>query len=107
MPLQRGGDGWLRQRGARLERTLRIGYTRYVLGDRAGDALGLPRTAAKYLWPAQVPLRLGLEAVRASVPLVNRLYVRWGEHLAATQFPQAIRQTRADTAYGAVQHLAR
>ena len=107
VPLQRAGDGWLRQRGARLERTLRIGYTRYVLGDRAGDALGLPRTAAKYLWPAQVPLRLGLEAVRASVPLVNRLYVRCGEHLAATQFPQAIRQTRADTTFTPVQHLAR
>jgi len=107
VPLHAAGDGWLRQRGARLERTLRIGYTRYVLGDRAGDALGLPRTAAKYLWPAQVPLRLGLEAVRASVPAVNRLYVRWGERLAATQFPRAIRETQADTSFTPVQQLAR
>ncbi len=107
VPLTAAGDGWLRQRGARLERTLRVGYTRYVLGDRAGDALGLPRTAATYLWPAQVPLRLGLEAVRASVPAVNRLYVRWGQHLAATQFPQAIQRTHADTSFTPVQQLAR
>lgn len=106
-PLHFAGDGWVRQRAARLERTLRIGYSRYVLGDRAGDALGLPRTAAKYLWPAQVPLRLGLELVRSSVPLVNRLYVRWGQRLAATQFPQHVRQTGADTSFTPVRDLAR
>lgn len=105
VPLSQAGDHWLRRRLARIERTLRIGYTRYVLGDRAGDALGLPRTAAKYLWPAQVPLRLGLELVRASVPPVNRLYVRLGERLAERQFPRAVKETRADTTFTPVQQL--
>lgn len=107
VPLHFAGEGWLSQRWARLERTLRTGYTRYILGDRAGDALGLPRTAAKYLWPAQVPVRLGFELVRASVPPVNRLYVRLGEHLAASQFPQQVKRTRADTSFTPVKQLAR
>ncbi|MCA9676640.1 MAG: hypothetical protein KC464_16525, partial [Myxococcales bacterium] len=65
------------------------------------------RTAAKYLWPAQVPVRLGLELVRASLPPVNRLYVKLGERLAATQFPQQVKRTRADTSFTPVKQLAR
>ncbi len=106
-PLHFAGDDWLSQRWARVERTLRIGYTRYVLGERAGDALGLPRTATRYLWPAQVPLRLGLELVRASVPPVNRLFVTWGERMAAHQFPRQVKRTRADTSFTPVGQLAR
>lgn len=105
VPLHVAGEHWLSRRLARVERTLRIGYTRYVLGDRAGDALGLPRTAAKYLWPAQAPLRLGLELVRAGVPPVNRLYVAWGERLAASQFPRQVERTRADTSFTPVTQL--
>ncbi|MBL9015535.1 MAG: DUF2236 domain-containing protein [Myxococcales bacterium] len=107
VPLQAAGTGWLRQRLARVERTLRIGYTRYVLGDHAGDALGLPRTVAKYVWPAQVPLRLGFELVRASVPPVNRLCIKWGERLAEQQFPRQIKQTNADTSFSPVTRLSR
>jgi hypothetical protein len=106
-PLHFAGDDWLSQRWSRIERTLRIGYTRYVLGDVAGDALGLPRTAAKYLWPAQVPLRLGFELVRATVPPVNRLCIKWGERMAARQFPQQVKRTRADTTFTPVSQLSR
>ncbi|HVL02528.1 MAG TPA: oxygenase MpaB family protein, partial [Dongiaceae bacterium] len=106
-PLKFAGDGWLAQRLARTERTLRIGYTRYVLGDKAGDALGLPRTAAKYFWPAQIPVRLGAELVRASVPPVNRLMVKWGEQMAEKQFPQQVKQHKADTSFTPVKELAR
>ncbi len=107
VPLHAAGDGWLRQRLARVERTLRIGYTRYVLGDRAGDALGLPRTAAKYVWPAQIPLRLGFELVRASVPPVNRLAIKLGERLAEREFPKQVERTRADTSFSPVSQLSR
>jgi hypothetical protein len=107
VPLQAAGDHWLSRRWATIERTLRIGYTRYVLGDRAGDALGLPRTAAKYLWPAQVPLRLGLELVRANLPPVNRLYIKWGERLAEREFPRQVERTRADTSFTPVTDLSR
>ena len=106
-PLHAAGDGWLAQSLAKVERMLRIGYTRYVLGDHAGDALGLPRTAAKYVWPAQVPLRLGFELVRASVPPVNRLVVKLGERLAERQFPKQVKRTRADTSFSPVGQLAR
>lgn len=107
VPLRTAGDGWLRRGLAKVERTLRIGYTRYVLGDHAGDALGLPRTAAKYFWPAQVPLRLGFELVRASVPPVNRLAIKWGERLAEREFPRQVERTGADTSFSPVSHLSR
>ncbi len=107
VPLRAAGDGWLSKRLAKVERTLRIGYTRYVLGDHAGDALGLPRTAAKYVWPAQVPLRLGFELVRATVPPVNRLVIKLGERLAEREFPKQVQRTRADTSFSPVGRLAR
>lgn len=106
-PLQFAGDGWLAQRAARVERTLRIGYTRYVLGDKAGDKLGLPRTATKYFWPAQFPLRFGAELVRSNVPPLNSLMVKIGERLAREQFPQQVKQTQADTTFTPVSRLAR
>ena len=52
-------------------------------------------------------MRLGLELVRASLPPVNRLYVKLGERLAATQFPQQVKRTRADTSFTPVKQLAR
>lgn len=107
VPLQNAPDNWLAQRLARLESTLRIGYTRYILGDEAGDKLGLPRTAAKYFWPAQVPLRMGAELVRMSVPPLNRALVRFGEYNAKRQFPREVARTHADTTFTPVQQLAR
>lgn len=92
---------------AKVERTLRIGYTRYVLGDEAGDALGLPRTWAKYVWPAQVPLRLGSEVVRKALPPLDKALYAFAEKLAREQFPQRVENTHADTSFTPVSHLAR
>lgn len=105
--LQDSGDGWLAKRLGRLEYTLRAGYTRYVLGDDAGDKLGLPRTATKYVWPAQIPLRLGAELVRKSVPSVNRRLIRLGERARREQFPKRVRRLKADTSFTPVNKLAR
>lgn len=105
--LQDSGDGWLAKRLGKLEYTLRAGYTRYVLGDDAGDKLGLPRTATKYVWPAQIPLRLGAELVRKSVPSVNRSLIRLGERARREQFPKRIQRLKADTSFTPVKKLAR
>ncbi len=106
-PLQYAGDARWQQWLAQTEKTLRIGYTRFILGDKAGDDLGLPDTFAKYLWPAQVPLRVGSELVRMAVPGVNRLMVKLGERAARDQFPQRVAETRADTTFTPVASLAR
>lgn len=105
--LQDGGDGWAAKRMARLEYSLRAGYTRYILGDEAGDKLGLPRTAAKYVWPAQIPLRVGAELVRKSVPGANRVLVWLGAKARRDQFPKRVQRLKADTTFTPVKTLAR
>ena len=107
VPLQRTVEGFLPRRLARAERTLRAGYSRYVLGDQAGDTLGLPQTATKYLWPAQIPLRLGLELLRMGVPPIGRTLVSHYTARGIDVFPQEVRATRADTSFTPVEQLAR
>lgn len=92
---------------ARLESTLRAGYSRFILGDEAGDQLGLPRTPAKYFWPAQIPLRVGTELARMTVPGVNRFLVKRGEKARRDQFPRQVQETKADTTFTPVRQLAR
>lgn len=92
---------------ARLEYTMRVGYTRYVLGDDAGDTLGLPRTRAKYVWPAQIPLRMGAELVRISMPGLNRTLIRLGKRARRQQFPEQVARQKADTSFTPVSRLAR
>ena len=106
-PQQFAGDSWLGQKFAKVERTMRIGYTRYILGDKAGDQLGLPGTMAKYFWPAQFPLRFGSELVRLSVPPVNRLAIKIGEKNARSQFPLQVQKTKADVSFTPVRKLVR
>lgn len=106
-PLMFASDHWFSQRAAKVERTLRIGYSRYLLGDNACNQLGLPDTKAKYFWPATVPLRMSSELVRKTVPGVNQLLIKWGEKAAKEQFPQQVKQTQADTTFTPVKKLAR
>lgn len=106
-PANLDGDHWWQKRLGRVEQTLRAGYSRYMLGDKAGDQLGLPRTAAKYFWPAQVPLRMGSEVLRMSIPGANQLLVKLGEKVAREQFPEKVKETQADTTFTPVASLAR
>ncbi len=102
------GDSWWMKRLGNLEQTLRAGYSRYILGDVAGDRLGLPNNRlAKYFWPAQVPLRVGSELLRKSIPGSNRLLLKRGERAAAEQFTARIAATRADTSFTPVSTLAK
>lgn len=102
------GDSELMKRLGNLEQVLRAGYTRYVLGDVAGDQLGLPnKPLAKYFWPAQVPLRLGSELLRKSIPGANRMLLWYGDKAVNEQFASRIKITNADTSFTPVASLAR
>lgn len=102
------GDGWLLQRFGNLEQKLRVGYTRYMLGDKAGDQLGLPnRPWAKYFWPAQMPVRVGTELIRMTIPGATARIVRFHEKAAREQFPKQVSKTAADTTFTPVKDLAR
>lgn len=102
------GDAWWQKQLGELEQTLRAGYSRFVLGDNAGDLLGLRNNRlAKYFWPAQLPLRVGSELVRMSIPGANQLLVKLGEKAAREQFPERVKATQADTTFTPVSSLAR
>lgn len=100
-------DGWLQENLGKLEYTLRAGYTRYILGDEAADKLGLPRTMAKYFWPAQAPLRAGLELARIATPGANKALVWLGEKARRSQFPKQVKKLKADTSFTPVKKLFR
>lgn len=100
-------DGWLSKQAGKLEYALRAGFTRYILGDEAGDTLGLPRTRAKYFWPAQAPLRAGLELARMATPGANKALMWLGEKARKEQFPKQVKQLKADTTFTPVKKLFR
>lgn len=107
VPFQQAGDKWYSQILAKTEYTLRIGYTRFILGDKTADILGLPQNKAKYFWMAQFPLRFGTEVVRMCVPPLNRFLIDFNDKLARKQFPENVAQTQADTTFTPVDKLAR
>lgn len=79
-----------RRRGPRDERRGEIeahflgGYIRYVLGDEAGDQLGVPDSGWKYAPAVVAPAIFGLELMRLAVPGARRLAVRLGRSIAKT-----------------------
>ncbi|OUS25468.1 hypothetical protein A9Q99_21325 [Gammaproteobacteria bacterium 45_16_T64] len=106
-PFQFAEDTVVSQYSAKVERILRIGYTRYILGDTAGDQLGLPKTKAKYFWPAQIPLRVGSEVLRMAIPSLNKKLIEVGERNAREMQPIQVKKTSADTTFTPVSTLAR
>jgi hypothetical protein len=65
-----------------MEARFLAGYVRHVLGDEAGDALGVPDDAWKYAPALVAPAIRGLELLRIAVPGVGRLAVRFGRSVA-------------------------
>lgn len=100
-------DGGVQQYLGRLEYTLRAGYSRYILGDEAADKLGLPRTLTKYFWPAQAPVRVGLELARIATPGANKALMWLGEKARKGQFPRQVKKLKADTTFTPVKKLFR
>jgi hypothetical protein len=108
VPLQQAGDHALKKAIARIETGYRSAFSRLILGNGNGDALGLPRSLG---WTAAVvgtaPVIFSLETVRRRVPGANRLAVALGRLLHEGALPTAIRQEKADTTFTPVRALAR
>ncbi len=108
VPLQYAGDVAWKKALARIEVNYRSAFTRIVLSDASGDALGLPKSLG---WKAAVlsttPLIFGLETVRRNVPGATWAVTALGRVLAEAALPRAIEQQKADTTFTAVKSLAR
>lgn len=108
VPFQYAGDVAWKQVLARIERNYRSAFSRLVLGDASGDALGLPKSLG---WKAAVlstsPLIFSLETLRRNVPGATRAAVALGRLLHEKALPMAIAQQKADTTFTAVKALAR
>jgi ER-bound oxygenase mpaB/B'/Rubber oxygenase, catalytic domain len=64
---------------AHLEMQVRSGLTRIILGDNAGDDLGLPDTPLKYGIAFTTPIIFGMETIRRLVPGLTNIAVLIGD----------------------------
>lgn len=108
VPRQHAGDSRWKQRLAAVETGYRSAFSRLVLGDSNGDALGLPRSV---LWKGAVlattPVIFGLETLRRRLPGATSLAVMAGRQLHEKMLPVAIRLEKADTSFTPVRRLQR
>ncbi|MGH8493832.1 MAG: oxygenase MpaB family protein [Moraxellaceae bacterium] len=108
VPMQYAGDVAWKQVMARIETNYRSAFTRLMLSDAGGDALGLPKSLG---WKAAVlstsPLIYSLETLRRNVPGATKAAVAMGRLLHEKMLPMAIEQQKADTTFTAVKNLAR
>jgi hypothetical protein len=77
------------KRGA-IEARFLAGYMRHVLGDAAGDALGVPDDAWKYAPALVAPAIRGLEILRVTVPGMRALALRFGRSVAEAHVEQML-----------------
>lgn len=80
VPLARA-TGPLEKAGAWLEVQLRSGFSRLVLGDPAGDDLGLPNSPLKYAIALTTPVIFAAETVRRLLPGATEIATRIGDAL--------------------------
>jgi len=107
VPLQQASDKWFGPWLAKTEYHLRVGYTRYILGEKTADTLGLPRNKAKYFWVAQFPLRFSSEVIRACIPQLNKYIIEFNDRMFQKEFERNVEKTKADTSFTPVKELAR
>lgn len=108
VPKLRAGDVKWKQLLANIETQYRSAFTRLVMGDTSGDALGLPKSAA---WKTAVlsgsSVVFTLETVRRVVPGATKAAVLMGRLLHEKALPIAIAMEKADTTFTPVSKLAR
>ena len=80
VPLARA-EGPVAKAAAWLEMQLRSGFSRIVLGDPAGDDLGLPNTPLKYAVALTTPFVFATETLRRVLPGATELAVSLGDAL--------------------------
>jgi hypothetical protein len=79
VPLQRA-ESPIEKLAAQVDIQLRSGFSRAVLGDRAGDDLGLPNTPLKFALAITTPIIFALESVRRLVPGMTNIAVLLGDN---------------------------
>lgn len=109
VPMQRA-ETPLEKIAAWFEMHLRTGLTRIVLGDRAGDDLGLPNTPFKYAIFMTTPVVFAAETLRRVMPGATELAIRAGDFWQRRMVDKALRGTppaftppkelRREAAYG-------
>lgn len=109
VPMQRA-ETPLEKIAAWFEMHLRSGFTRMVLGDRAGDDLGLPDTPFKYAIFVTTPLVFAAETLRRLMPGATELAIRAGDFWQRRMVEGALqgapptftppRELRREAAYG-------
>ncbi|MDP2228340.1 MAG: oxygenase MpaB family protein [Moraxellaceae bacterium] len=108
VPMQQAGDHPVKKVMARIETGYRSAFTRLVLGNGSGDALGLPKSP---LWTAAVlatgPAIFSLETLRRRVPGATLAAVAAGRLLHEKMLPVAIKLEKADTSFTPVRQLSR
>lgn len=72
-------ENLIEKAAAEIEVLLRSGLSRIILGDKAGDDLGLPDTPLKYSVALTTPVIFALETVRRIVPGLTNLAVTLGD----------------------------
>jgi hypothetical protein len=80
VPLERA-EGPFEKAMAWLEVQLRSGFSRMVLGDPAGDDLGLPNSPLKYAIAFTTPVIFASETLRRLIPGATNFAVRMGDTL--------------------------
>lgn len=80
VPLQRAKNP-LEKGMAWLDMQFRSGLSRFVLGDPAGDDLGLPNNLFKYSIALSTPIVFALETARRIVPGLTDIAVQAGDRL--------------------------
>jgi hypothetical protein len=80
VPFERA-EGPLEKAVAWFEVQLRSGFSRLVLGDPAGDDLGLPNSPFKYAIAVTTPIVFAAEMLRRLVPGGTELAIRIGDEL--------------------------
>ena len=94
---------WLPQ----MEMQLRSGISRFILGGKSADALGLPNNIGKFAMVAASPVIFSLETLRKTIPGGTKASVLFGRLLHEKGLKFGLDATGADTTFTPVKNLAR
>lgn len=108
VPMQQAGEQPIKQWLARLESGYRAGYSRLLLGQNNGDALGLPKAPLGTLAVlATFPVVYSLETLRRNIPGATQAAVALGRRLNQSGLEMALKTENVQANFIPVKALAR
>lgn len=108
VPMQRAGSSAPARFVARLEQHYRTGFTRLLLGQKNGDALGLPRSPLGQLAVlATTPTVFSMETLRRTVPGSSTVLATMGKKYYERQLTREMERHKTAAAFIPEQHLVR